>query len=303
MTHDDREYEYGIDAWGSEDPDQLQDAYEFAGVDDKDIDREMDQVWEEEEERSLADLHREEEEAEEAQAESILWQKWNEFAPETYGPNATRSWGDWSRGEDEIVLYLWQGKTIEEIAKKLARTPRSVRLRINFLAIEARGINPTHRDGCTYCISERWRSERRASDSALEYLMAQNIEPLYWEFLALPSRGSNSFDNLSAFIIQSSEDLCPVIVAKVWAQASLLPPVDLDLVTYNSRAANSVKYKEGRWTSEEISWLEWAFDVLTPLERIAEELNRPPLEIIRQLNILGLVTVEDLDHLLAEIRQ
>jgi hypothetical protein len=302
LTDHNRDYEYGIDSWGNEDPDQLQDASEFGGIDDYDIDRAMDRVWEEEEEGALADLQREEEEAEEAEAESILWQKWNEFTPEAYGPNATRSWGDWSRGEDEIVLYLWHGKAIEEIAEKLGRTLRSVRLRINFLAIEASGINPTHRDGCTDWMSEGLRSERWASDSATEFLMAQYIEPLHWKFFSLPSRGSNFFDDLSAFLIEFSENLCPGTVAKVWAQASLLPPVDLDLVAYNSRVENPVKYKQGTWSSEEISRLEWALNTLISLNRIVKELNRPPLEIIRQLNVLGLVTIEDLDHLLFEIR-
>ena len=59
--------------------------------------------------------------------------------------------------------------------------------------------------------------------------------------------------------------------------------------------------QRGRWTAEEVSWLEsncgWAL-----LEQMVEGLSRSPIDIIRQLNVLGLVTNGDFDRLLFEIR-
>ncbi len=288
MTAHNRDYEYGIDSWGNEDPDQLQDASEFGGIDDYDIDR-WSREADEEDERALEDLKRkEEEEAEEAEAELIAWQKWNQFQMEAYGPNAARSWGNWSKNDDEIVLYFWHGKTTEEIAEKIGRAPRAVRARVYFLCVEALGITPHHRDGCI--------------DGKVSEMTAPEIESLYWRFVSRASQQSLSFRNASNFILEFIDDqICEVTVAKVLALAGHLSPVNLDLVTYYHPSANSLHYKEGMWTAEEVSWLEsncgWAL-----LEQMVERLSRSPIDIIRQLNVLGLVTNDDFERLLFEIR-
>jgi len=261
-----------LDGWGDEDPDEIQAYFEFAGYDDWEIDQ--------------LNRRREEEEEEEGDGASPREGMWAEGDDsETSG---SRTGEFWSREDDEIVLYFWKGKSAEEIATRLQRTPRAVRFRVYFLSVEVKEINVGHREGCRH---GKFSQDTLNRIEALYLGIPENKAFLIGEHVA------NAID----FVVDTlNEPLCGLTVAKTLAAAGHIPPVDLEHVTYYSPEGGQGNYKKGRWTVQEVAELKDAFNRNIPLEQILEVVDRSPLAIIWQLTSLGLLTNEDLGSILIQ---
>jgi len=276
-----------MSGWGDEEPEEIQAHFEFSGYDDWEIERWQDQ-WEkeEEEEEEEEEDDEDEDEEEEDDGASPLEGMWAEGDDSETSGSKTGEF--WSREDDEIVLYFWKGKSAEEIATRLQRTPRAVRARVYFLSVEQKGINLGHREGCRH--------------GKFSHETVNRIEALY---LAFPENKNvwveEHVANAIDFVVHTlGEPLCGLTVAKTLATAGHIPPVDLEHVTYYSPEGGQGNYKKGRWTVQEVAELKDAFNRSIPLEQILEVVDRSPLAIIWQLTSLGLLTNEDLASILIQ---
>lgn len=183
----------------------------------------------------------------------------------------------WLRSDDETLISCHQsGNSVSEIAARLGRSDGAIRSRIGKLFLEPNGLP-----------IPRFPSSRvELGTSIVGRIVKAHLQGIPVEDIAADV-GLNVF-----------------VVAEQLLEARVLEPANLDEIQYpierpTDRGNNRAW---ARWTPEEEELLATHWDSGASLDQMMERMQRGRWAILHRLYVLGKITDQSLDELLAHLR-
>lgn len=190
---------------------------------------------------------------------------------------AERKGSRWLRSDDETLISCHQsGKAVSEIVAVLGRSEGAIRSRIGKLFLEPNGLP-----------IPRFPSSKVAlGASAIGRIVRGYLQGIPVDDIAVDV-GLNVYT-----------------VADQLLEARVLEPVDLDEVSYPvERATDRPNNRSwARWTRDEEERLTEQWNSGASLDQMIEQLQRGRWGVLHRLYVLGKITDQSLDELLAHLR-